>query len=541
MDDPNITMEEYIRLEEEKARRRGKVYNWETATYGKIWDNKDVHDLRSVETEFLAIVFNDTLTSEAALSPTTSYIDDLDFFNDFENEFPAIVYNDAQTSKSDLLTEPILNPRHIDEFNNETSVFDYDEEEQNILYFNDIFPFNIIRLDDLNSEKDNNDNDIDIIHSSEGNEITHKTNMLMDTSCDKIDKIFNEEIFVLELNVNIVTWTYLFNGMLLCFIMNLYVPFGIPFDPKRYYKDGDCAIMLRRPSTLIPMRRIHLSIRHMALPPREQRHRFLRYEGLQCSDADIADFEGILARIYRKEVHRVSVFDFGRLPDSMVEGLSARMLMEHRDDQGVSLFASRVCRRLFDIRGPLVHELILEFFSTFRFGHAILDLDTPGALQFQLGGVRRHPRQGRSEGLLDRDLYCWRFPWHNPILHYPILRLCHRLIACSIDGMNQAPKKVFEIVCCWEEARAHISGGQFIARLAEHFGLLTAEILGGLTLDDTWAWVAMRPERQPDATVGTPAIAKDALAIDEGDQAVSAPMPAPQQPPPPLVAARTMP
>ncbi|GJR53152.1 putative reverse transcriptase domain-containing protein [Tanacetum coccineum] len=36
MDDPNITMEVYIRLEEEKARRRGKVYTWETATYGNI-------------------------------------------------------------------------------------------------------------------------------------------------------------------------------------------------------------------------------------------------------------------------------------------------------------------------------------------------------------------------------------------------------------------------------------------------------------------------------------------------------------------------
>ncbi|GJZ55215.1 hypothetical protein Tco_0610408 [Tanacetum coccineum] len=47
--------------------RRDKVYNWETATYGKIWDNEDVHDLGSVETEFPAIVFNDTLTSEAAL------------------------------------------------------------------------------------------------------------------------------------------------------------------------------------------------------------------------------------------------------------------------------------------------------------------------------------------------------------------------------------------------------------------------------------------------------------------------------------------
>ncbi|GJY64984.1 hypothetical protein Tco_0466444 [Tanacetum coccineum] len=34
MDDPNITIKEYIRLEVEKARRRSKVYNWETATYG---------------------------------------------------------------------------------------------------------------------------------------------------------------------------------------------------------------------------------------------------------------------------------------------------------------------------------------------------------------------------------------------------------------------------------------------------------------------------------------------------------------------------
>nr|GEW84843.1 hypothetical protein [Tanacetum cinerariifolium] len=33
MDDPNITMEEYIRLVEEKSRRNGKVYNWETAMY----------------------------------------------------------------------------------------------------------------------------------------------------------------------------------------------------------------------------------------------------------------------------------------------------------------------------------------------------------------------------------------------------------------------------------------------------------------------------------------------------------------------------
>ncbi|GJW63864.1 hypothetical protein Tco_0115748 [Tanacetum coccineum] len=42
MDNSNITIEEYIRLEEEKARKRGKVFNWATAKYGKICslDNK---------------------------------------------------------------------------------------------------------------------------------------------------------------------------------------------------------------------------------------------------------------------------------------------------------------------------------------------------------------------------------------------------------------------------------------------------------------------------------------------------------------------
>ncbi|GKB13750.1 hypothetical protein Tco_0847673 [Tanacetum coccineum] len=88
MDNPNITMEEYIRLEEEKARRRRKVYNWEIAMYGKIWDNEDVHNLKSVETKFPAIVFNDTLTSEATLScePTVSSLknDEIDFRISFD-------------------------------------------------------------------------------------------------------------------------------------------------------------------------------------------------------------------------------------------------------------------------------------------------------------------------------------------------------------------------------------------------------------------------------------------------------------------------
>ncbi|GKC91663.1 hypothetical protein Tco_1152312 [Tanacetum coccineum] len=74
MDDPNITMEEYMRLEEEKARKHGKVFNREIAKYGKIWYDDDVHDLRSVETEFPAIAFNDQISSKKhfLVNPRTS-------------------------------------------------------------------------------------------------------------------------------------------------------------------------------------------------------------------------------------------------------------------------------------------------------------------------------------------------------------------------------------------------------------------------------------------------------------------------------------
>ncbi|GJT64551.1 hypothetical protein Tco_1016031 [Tanacetum coccineum] len=144
MDNPNITMEEYMRLEEEKARRHGKVYNWETANYGKIWYDEAVYDLRSVETEFPSIVFNESYR---------------------------------------LKKHSLVNLR-----------------------------------------------------------------------------------------------------MLLNLIKNLYVPFGISFDPKRYYKDGVCKRMLRRPSVLT-------KDLHMAYPFLNTPHQYLRFEGLQYTDADIVDFE----------------------------------------------------------------------------------------------------------------------------------------------------------------------------------------------------------------------------------------------------------
>nr|GFD30189.1 hypothetical protein [Tanacetum cinerariifolium] len=68
MDDPNMTMEEYIKLEEEKACRHGRVFNWQTPTYRKIRVDDDLHDLRSMEPEFPAIVINDAFAPHDVLS-----------------------------------------------------------------------------------------------------------------------------------------------------------------------------------------------------------------------------------------------------------------------------------------------------------------------------------------------------------------------------------------------------------------------------------------------------------------------------------------
>nr|GEW07769.1 hypothetical protein [Tanacetum cinerariifolium] len=186
--------------------------------------------------------------------PTVSYFNDLDFFKDFEKEFSAIVYNDALTSKSDFLTEPTVSPQHIDEFNlkDETSLSECDEKEQNFLYFNDLFPFNIIYHDDFKSDKDNDDDKIDTKQSSRNlfvkpllyeintdvGAYAQVSNKILETSHDKSNKIFKAETFIKELNVNIMTWNHPNKGMSFIFLIkNLYVPFGIPFDPKLFYKD----------------------------------------------------------------------------------------------------------------------------------------------------------------------------------------------------------------------------------------------------------------------------------------------------------------
>ncbi|GKD60128.1 hypothetical protein Tco_1297637 [Tanacetum coccineum] len=87
------------------------------------------------------------------------------------------------------------------------------------------------------------------------------------------------------------------------------------------------------------------------------------------------------------------------------------------------------------------------------------------------------------------------------------------------------------------KSRTLISSGQFVARLAEHFRLLTEERLQGLTLIIRELPI-IDMAKIADATAGAPRAVEDAPTVDEGDQAFLAPVQAPLPPP---AAAKTMP
>ncbi|GJT19863.1 hypothetical protein Tco_0878569, partial [Tanacetum coccineum] len=211
----------------------------------------------------------------------------------------------------------------------------------------------------------------------------------------------------------------------------------------------------------------------MALPPRDQRHPFLRFEGLEYTNVDIADFKGRLGKIYDRGVHRV-LFKLG----------GAKQRMSWR-------------------------EFILALGL-----HTVVEMGSVGAT---------------LSYTLIRD---------------PLLRLGHRLIACSIAGRSQAPEKVTSTDFFYlrsidvgsvniryllaQYLRRYALGrkrGAMISRVYD-LPMINMDELVRLQicdrLDDTWAWVALGLERQPDAMAGAPVDVKGAHTEVEGVQAVLA-------------------
>ncbi|GJU78472.1 hypothetical protein Tco_1275542 [Tanacetum coccineum] len=348
MDDPNMTMKEYIKLEKEKARRRGRVFNWETATYGKIRVDNDLHDLRYVEAKFPAIVINDTFAPQDALpcesQVSTPVNDEIDFRISFDK---------------------------------------FDNEDYAIIWDKNSFSYKMISVNNLKMDSEN-DNEKAGIPSFP----------LPKPTISYVDDL--DFLKILRMNFQPL--------MLLCFIKNLYVPFGIQFDPKRYYKDGDCTLMLRRPRAI------------------------RREVGDDLQLRDASD----------------SGCGFSGDAELLRDGLFARMVMGHRDDAEVLLDLDAPDTIQFQLGGARRRLSWRQFVLALGL-HTGEEMESLDFARYWIKSERMIPGKG--------DLHdYWRSistdgdflgpPPSYTLIRDLMLRLCHRMTIHSITGRSQTPEKV---------------------------------------------------------------------------------------------------
>nr|GEV17858.1 hypothetical protein [Tanacetum cinerariifolium] len=358
--------------------------------------------------------------------PKVSCFDDLDFFKDFENEFPAIVYNDALTSKSDFLTKPSLSPYYIDEFvlKDETSMSEYDEVEQNVLYFNDLFPFNISYPNDLKLDKDNDDNKIDIIQPSR--------------------------------DVNIMAWNYLKNEMLRIAL--------------RIYTCRLASCSTLNGNIRIMFTQEYCGGQDMApLPPRDQRYLWLRYQVEGYTEEIVHDSKDRLKTIFGSQVNRVHVLDFKGLTLEMRQDLTERLRMFVSLYSSSPALAGSVARWGLDTAEAL----------SFQLG----EMEKEGFKAYWLGSERVIPDKGDHsdywiEISFDRDFL--RAAPSYTYIRDPVRRLCHmtpeKVTTTDLFyllSMDQGAYLLAQYLFNHAEGRkssAMLLGGHFIRRLAHHFG-----------------------------------------------------------------------
>ncbi|GJX44240.1 hypothetical protein Tco_0260916 [Tanacetum coccineum] len=235
--------------------------------------------------------------------------------------------------------------------------------------------------------------------------------------------------------------------------------------------------------------------------------------------------------LYNLRIRDTHGLDFVGLTEGMRQTLDDRLKMVYTGDEGQELFTSHAWRRLFEIREPLGEARRRMTWRQFILAlglHTEEEMEQAGFGAYWHGSERVIPDKGDlrdywMEISFDRDFL-------GPAPSYvfiqdPVRRLCHRMIACSISGKGQAPKK----------------GLRGLSMVTHELSLIDLHELGRLNIyikvGDTWAWVSLGPERQPDAAAGAPGSTEDAPAVDEGAQADPAPVQAPQPSPP---APRTM-
>nr|GEW17943.1 hypothetical protein [Tanacetum cinerariifolium] len=83
----------------------------------------------------------------------------------FENEFPTIVNNDALTSGPEILSDPTISPLNDDRIDFRISLEESDDEDYIVMYDNDSFSYKLIFVNDLKTVSENSIYEVNIPHN----------------------------------------------------------------------------------------------------------------------------------------------------------------------------------------------------------------------------------------------------------------------------------------------------------------------------------------------------------------------------------------
>ncbi|GJS09477.1 hypothetical protein Tco_0366273 [Tanacetum coccineum] len=562
MNNPNITMEEYIRLEEERAQRRGETFNWQTTTFGKVRDYDEEECFTDFETEFPAIVLGNINVvpsqSSVILYCETTQGTTMGEYEakkeDSETNFLAIVLDNTSTA---LSYKPTVSPLNESEIDFRILFDESDDEEYTAIFDENSFSYKIIFVDYLKTDSEN-DNNEDSLPSSPEPTISHSNDL---DFFKEFENEFPAIAFIDNLKSELAE-----PSLSLPHIDELKIETSL----SELDKEGQNPF-----SSNTAFSKDLKSVRDKdmaSLPHRDLRHPWLRYQVEGYTEDIVHNCKRRLETIWDRSVNRVHIIYFEDLTPKMRQDLAMRLRMVYTGGDGQQIFVSNAWRRLFGIRAPLVHEFILEFLSTCRMSDTKMGLHTEQEMAQDGFGAywskserivpnKEDLRDYWIEILSDRD-FLGAAPSYVHIRD-PVRRLCHRTIACTISGRGQGPEKVTGVDLFYfrsmdrgtanvlyllaqylfkhvegRKSGARLSRGHFIGRLDDHFGLISDEGLRGLSVisrelpvidlhelaklnicgrfGDTWAWVALGPERQPGVAADTPEAAEDALADDEG-------------------------
>nr|GEX52129.1 hypothetical protein [Tanacetum cinerariifolium] len=213
------------------------------------------------------------------------------------------------------------------------------------------------------------------------------------------------------------------------------------------------------------------------LPVRAQRHPWLRYEVEGYTEKIVHDFEGRLDTIFGRQVNRVHILDFEGLTEEMREALTGRLRMVYTRAEGQVLFTIHAWRRVFEVQGSL-RQFILALGL-----HTEEEMVRDGFEAYWVGSLREIADNG------DLSDYWSRIS----------------LDALTISKKGQAHEKVtatdlFYLRSMDKGTMVNVPSllAQYLFRHAE------GRKHRAKRLGDTWAWVALGPERQSVATAGAP-------------------------------------